>query len=104
MTSQEYLAAVRAKLNITSDYALAKALGVTKQAAGRWSRGLNGFDDDVARRVAEILDIHPGLVMLDIHRERAQTAETKALWQEIFAGFRKLLPHANSGAGVSPAW
>ncbi|HJW55853.1 MAG TPA: hypothetical protein VJ577_11315 [Burkholderiaceae bacterium] len=104
MNTQEYLDAVRTKLGITTDYALAKALGVSKQAAGQWSKGVCGFNDDVARRVAEILGIHPGIVVLDMHRERAQTPETRALWQTIFEGFRTLLPRANSGTGLSPAW
>jgi hypothetical protein len=104
MTSQEYLAKIRTKLGISTDYALGKALGISKQAAGRMSKGLGGFSDETALRVAEILDMHPGIVMLDMHQERAQNSKTYAVWQEIFAGFRMLLPHANSGLGVSPAW
>jgi transcriptional regulator with XRE-family HTH domain len=104
MTTQEYVAAIRQKLGITSDYALAKALGVTKQAAGRWTKGLNGFDDESARRAAAILEIHPGLVMIDIHRERAKDTDTRALWHEIFQGFQPLLPHAKTVSGFALLW
>ena len=103
MKSIEYLDAVKSRKNITSDYALAKELGVTKQAVSRYYKTGGGFDDEVARRVAEILDMHPGLVMLDMHRQRATTPETQALWQKIFEGFPKLLPPANLGKGFSPA-
>lgn len=104
MDTQDYVAAIRLKLGITSDYALAKVFGVTKQAAGRWTKGLNGFDDVSARRAAELLEMHPGLVMIDIHRERAKDPAVRAVWQEIFQGFLTLLPHAKSGKGYSPAW
>ena len=97
MKSTEYLDRVKATLGITSDYALAKALGISKQAVGRYYKTGGGFDDDVAAKVAKILDIHPGLVVLDMHRERAQNPQTKALWQEIFKGFLTLLRPAEMG-------
>lgn len=83
MDTQEYLAAIRAKLGITSTYAIAKALGVTKESAGRWNHGLGGFSEEVCIRVAKILEIHPGKVMIDMQRERAQTDSTRAIWLEI---------------------
>jgi transcriptional regulator with XRE-family HTH domain len=95
MTSQEYLDAVRVKLGLTSDYGLAKALGVTRQAASRWSNGKNGFDDTTAERVAAILGINPAFVILDIHKERAQNASTRRIWDDIQEGFHVPLPHAN---------
>jgi DNA-binding XRE family transcriptional regulator len=104
MNALQYLAAVKEKKGITSDYALAKTLGVSQQSVGQWRKGVCGFNDETAQRIAAILDLHPGVVMLDIHREQARDDQTRAVWQEIFAGFRKLLPHANSGVGVSPAW
>lgn len=100
MSTQEYLAAIRAKLGISTDYAIAKALGVSKQAAGRWSKGLGGFDDVTAQRVAALLDIHPAFVILDMHRERAQNHETREVWNEILEGFHAPLLHANR---ASPA-
>lgn len=87
MNTFDYLAAVKAKLGISSDYALAKALGVSKTAIRNWNLGHCGFNDETARRVAEILGKHPGIVMLDMHRERAQTPETKELWDEISEKF-----------------
>ena len=97
MKSIEYLNKVKAKLHITSDYGLAKALGISKQAVARYYKTGGGFDDDIARTVAKILDLHPGLVMLDMHKERAQTPESRGLWEEIYKGFLLLLPHAKRG-------
>ncbi|WP_151446716.1 helix-turn-helix domain-containing protein [Lacisediminimonas profundi] len=100
MNTQDYLSALREKLGVSTDYALAKALGVSKQAAGRWSKGLSGFDDETAKRVASLLGIHPGFVMLDMHRERAANDETRAVWDEIFKGFR--VPLHIAKLGLSP--
>ncbi len=94
MKSTEYLDRVKAVRGITSDYGLAKALDISKQAVSRYYKTGGGFDDDIALKVAEILGIHPGIVMIDMHKERAQTESTRALWQEIFKGFLTLLPHA----------
>ncbi|MCM2564808.1 hypothetical protein [Janthinobacterium kumbetense] len=96
MNTMEYMQAVKTKLGIESDYALSKALQVTKQTVSRYSQGKGYFDDAVAVKVAELLQIHPGLVMLDMHRERAKTPAEQSIWQEIFEGFRTLLPHAKS--------
>lgn len=96
MNTMEYMQAVKTKLGIESDYALSKALQVTKQTVSRYAQGKGYFDDAVAVKVAELLQIHPGLVMLDMHRERAKTPAEQSIWQEIFEGFRTLLPHAKS--------
>lgn len=95
MNTIEYMAALKKRLGIDSDYALAKALGVTKQTVSRYAKGIGQFDDEVARRVASILEMHPGLVMLDMHRERAKTPEDRSIWLEIYKGFLTLLPRAN---------
>lgn len=97
MNTLEYMAAVKARLGIESDYALSKALGVSKQCVSRYAKGHGQFDDEVAARVAEILDMHPGIVVLDMHRERAKTPQERKIWQDIFQGFRTLLQPAEWG-------
>ena len=96
MKTIEYMAAVKKHLHIDSDYALAKALAVTKQTVSRYAQGKGYFDDEIAARVATILGINPGIVVLDIHRERAKTPQDVALWNDIFAGFPALSLHAKS--------
>lgn len=96
MDTLQYLDAAKVRLGIESDYALAKALGIRASTiAGYKTRG-GQMDDDVAGRVAAILDVHPGLVMLDMHRARAKSPVEASIWQEIYKGFRTLLPHAKS--------
>lgn len=96
MNTLEYLDAVKAKLGVESDYAVAKKLNIRHSTISGY-RGRGGqMDDEVAAKVADVLDIHPGLVMLDMHRERAKTPAEASIWQDIYKGFRSPLPHANS--------
>jgi len=95
MNTIEYLQAVKTRLNITSDYALAQHLGMSKQAIGANMKGKSTLSDETAAKVAAILEVHPGIVMLDMHRERASSPEQASIWNEITKGFLLLLPHAN---------
>lgn len=96
MNTIDYLDAVKETLGITSNYALANKLGISKPAVSRYYTKGGTLDDDVARKVASVLGKHPGLVMLDMHRQRAQSPEIQALWGEIFEGFRAPLLRAKS--------
>ncbi len=74
MNTAQYLAAVKAKRNITSDYALAKALKISKQAASGYANGKNIPGPVVAFRVAEILGEQPAAVVAQFEKERAERA------------------------------
>jgi transcriptional regulator with XRE-family HTH domain len=100
MNTNDYLDAVRVKRDLPSDYAAAKLLGITRQTISGYRNGGKQFDDAIACRVAEVLGIHPGLVMLDMHRERAKTPQERSVWKEVFEGFLTLFPHAK-GARIA---
>lgn len=94
MNTLEYVDAVKKRIGKDSDYAVAKALQMRASTiAGYRARG-GQMDDEIAAKVANVLGIHPGLVILDMHRERAKSPEEVGIWQEIYKGFRTLLPHA----------
>lgn len=86
MTSLEYLDAVKIRLGITSDYALAAALGITRSAVSKFQKGAV-FGDDVALTVAEILGIAPIVVIAAANAERAKTPEQKAKWTGLVEKF-----------------
>ncbi|MES2367190.1 MAG: hypothetical protein V4563_15035 [Pseudomonadota bacterium] len=94
MNTPEYLDLVRERLHLPSDYALQKPLGVSKQLISNYRTGKEILSDTVALRVAEIIGMHPGLVVLDMHRQRSKTSEEATIWDDIYKGFRTLLPHA----------
>jgi predicted transcriptional regulator len=97
VNTQEYLTAIRQKHNLASDYAVAKFLQISKQAVSRYGKGDCGFDDDIACKVADALAINPGIVVLDMHRERAKNTRAKAVWQDIFRNFLTPSSRAKSG-------
>lgn len=100
MTSLEYLDAVKKRLGITSDYALAARLGVTRSAVSKFQKGAV-FGDDVALTVAEILELNPLVVIAAANAERAKTDEQKARWtglmDKLSASFNTLLSGSWSG-------
>ena len=104
MNTLELLEAVKAKRCISSDYALAKALGVTQQAVSSYRSGNSIINDDVCLSVAAILGMEPIFVIAQANSERAKTPELKARWMGIIEGFLTLLPHAKTVRGISPAW
>lgn len=104
MNTLEYLDAVRTRIGKESDYAVAKALQMRASTISGYRTRGGQMDDEIATKVADLLDIHPGLVILDMHLERARTPGEASIWREIYEGFRTLLPHAKTGPGLSPAW
>ena len=95
MNTLEYLSAVKARLGIESDYALAQRLGITRSAVSIFTRGKGIFGDDVALSVAQILEINPLIVIAQANAERASTPEMRARWIDVMdkmsASFLNLL-------------
>ncbi|MGD1324404.1 hypothetical protein ACNHE5_05625 [Pandoraea pnomenusa] len=99
-TTADYLDAVKARLDLPSDYAAAKVLGVTRSAVSLYRHGKSTFDDAVILRVAEILSIDPLEVIASANVERAKSAEMREVWtgllEKISKGFRTLVSPANA--------
>jgi hypothetical protein len=95
MTAAEYMDALQLKLGVNSDYAVARVIGVSRQAASRYRLGMGHFDDEIARKVGEILEIHPGIVMLHMYADRTRDEGIKELWKDITRGFWQVVPLAN---------
>lgn len=97
-TTVEYLDAVKARLDLPSDYAIAKVLGITRAAVSRYRNGHGVFDDEVCFAVAEILDINPLEVIVAAQSERAKNDDSKAKWESYWENFS-----ANFRSPVFPA-
>ncbi|MBB6324358.1 helix-turn-helix domain-containing protein [Paraburkholderia sp. SIMBA_009] len=99
-TTIEWLDAAKARLDIQSDYAAAKALGVTRSTISGYRTGRTVFDEKICIRVAEILGVDPLEVIASARVESAKDAETRGVWMhalEIFSkGFRLLALPANA--------
>lgn len=97
MKPSEYLDKVRDAIGAPSDYALQKPLSLSKQRLSNYRKNKDFFSDEVSLKVAEILKIHAGIVMIDMHRERAKTPQEQSVWSEIYKGFPSLSLRAKSG-------
>ncbi|WP_454710700.1 helix-turn-helix domain-containing protein [Cupriavidus nantongensis] len=100
-TTLEYVDAVKIKLDLPSDYAIAKALCVTRAAISSYRTGRSYFDDLTAVRVAEVLGINPMEVIAAANRERAKSEDARkvwsGLWNRFHANFDALRKHTRIG-------
>lgn len=83
----DYLDALKAKLGLPSDYAAAKLLGVSRAACSRYRTGVSTFDDEVAFKVAEFLEINPLEVIVSARAERALSEDARARWEGYWEDF-----------------
>lgn len=86
MKTIEYLDAVKAAYSLTSDYQLAKKLGESPSRISLYRTSNTVMSDDLAVKIAYMLDKNPLSVLADAHIE----AETKRgsesmvmFWQEV---------------------
>jgi hypothetical protein len=100
MKTAEYLAAVKAKLDISSDYKLAKALGISTQRMAKYSKGQDVPGPVVAFRIAEILGDQPAAVVADFEAERAEKMGKEDELEE-WRGWVQSVRRAFGFAGVS---
>ncbi|MBL8433666.1 MAG: hypothetical protein JNL99_01900 [Zoogloea sp.] len=80
MRTPEILDAIKRTQGVESDYAVAKLLGVTRSAVSKYRLGGSHLDDATAIKAAALAGLNPGFVIACAHRERAKTAEEKAVW------------------------
>jgi len=107
MKTPEYLELVKRKLSLPSDYALAKALGVSRSAISLLQAGKTAMSDETAVRAAEILAMPAGRVLIDVHMERSKAPEVRAAWmgmmEKFSASFNALISCADPRRTPRPA-
>ena len=86
-TTIEFLDAVKEKLGITSDYALAKRLGFSLSTVSNYRTGRRILDDDAALDIAMALEVHPFEVIASVNAERAKTPEQRERWSGVMEKF-----------------
>lgn len=82
--TRTYVDRVKQKLQIESDYSLAKHLRVSKSTVSNYQKGLTAFSDQVCERVAEILEENPAMVVALVELDRHSTASAKELETRTF--------------------
>lgn len=82
-TTNEFLDAVKAKHGLISDYALCKKLEVSSSRIGHYRKNRSVFDDLLAVKVANLLEIDPLYVIAAVHAESAKKESEKKVWTDI---------------------
>jgi DNA-binding transcriptional regulator YdaS (Cro superfamily) len=82
MKTSEYIAAIKQKHAVKSDYAVAKLIGVTPAKVCTWGAGSELPGTLNCMKIAEVLECNPIQVLADIEVERAEKAGREAQAQE----------------------
>lgn len=109
MRTIELLDAVKRHHDISSDYAAAKVLGLTRAQVSKYRLGQGCFGDETAVKAADMLGIDAGYVMACMHAERASNPDVCNRWHGVAerlraAGLAAVMAFlAVVGVGVAPA-
>lgn len=87
MDSKGWIDRVRQTCGCTSDYQVAKLLGVSHERVSSYRTGRTAFDEDMAARVGAALGVHPAHVLATVRAGKARTDEGRAVWEEIARHF-----------------
>ena len=79
-TTLEFIADLKKKTGLESDYAIAKLLGVTRNALSLYRTGKGFMGDEVALKVADLLGLEGGYVLACIAAERSKNERVKKAW------------------------
>jgi transcriptional regulator with XRE-family HTH domain len=103
MKTQDYLDAAKVKLHVQSDYALAKALGISREYISQFRLGKRPLSDEISIKLAKILQISPLAPIALANAERAKNPEIQAAWnallEKISTGFNALISAAKPRRG-----
>lgn len=91
MKPTDYFDAAKARLNITSDYELAKRLGLHNGNLADMRKDKRAVPLDVAYKLAITLELDPALVVADLESQREKNESRRAFW----SGF---ISHARAAA------
>lgn len=86
MKTVDYLDAVKAAYSLESDYQLAKKLAVNQSRISTYRTRLSAMEDDLAVKIAYLLDQNPLTVLADAHIERESKRGADSLvmfWEEV---------------------
>ena len=80
MKPAEYLDAAKARLNVESDYEIAKRFGINRAVISEMRTGTRAVPLDVAYKLAITLEIDPAQVVADLESQREKNPQRKAFW------------------------
>lgn len=85
MKPSAYLDAVKAELNIESDYALGKAMELSPKAIPAIRKGERRMPLDTAYRIAITLNLDPATVVADLEEQREKNEKRRGFWRSFLS-------------------
>lgn len=79
MKPADYLEAAKARLNMPSDYALAKAMNIDAGRLLKLKRGVRPLDEAEVVFIATTLELDPAQVFADLGEQRTKNVKKKEL-------------------------
>src|SRR5690349_12055171 len=76
-------AADKAKGGSGSDYRLSQMVGVARQQVSKWRNEVDHLSDERALVIAELLRLHPMIVIGEIHADRSRDVREQRLWDQV---------------------
>jgi len=81
--SAYYIEEIKKAQGVQSDYAVAKLLGVSKQAIPNYRSGRSSFDSNLAFKVAELSGHDPAEIVLDMKAMKEKDPDFSRRWAEL---------------------
>jgi hypothetical protein len=83
LNTVEFFDLIKERLQLPSDYALAKKLEISPQSVSLHRKKPHGMDSGLALRVAELSNLPPEYVLSCAAAERAKCTEEKHAWMRV---------------------
>lgn len=81
----DYLDLAMKSAGITSDYALAKRIGVTRQYVSMLRRDYRPVTEEIANGLGNLIGVRGIVIYAAVQAERAKTKEKRKFWREAVA-------------------
>jgi plasmid maintenance system antidote protein VapI len=91
MKTSDYLDATKQRLNIQSDYEMAKRFDVSNGAISEMRKGKRAVPLDVAYKIAITLELDPAQVVADLEAQREKNPKRQGFWQGFLSRAAMLL-------------
>jgi transcriptional regulator with XRE-family HTH domain len=98
-----YLDAARARAGLTSDYALAKRLGMPQSTISGYRTGRRYLDARAAFQVAEVAGVDVREVIAAVELDRAKSDQDRDFWRNVMAAAASILLGGFVGLQPAPA-
>ena len=83
MKAHEWIDRLKVTKGISSDYAVAKILGISTAAICKIKQTESTFSDETSMKVALLLDMDPLIVLSDQAAERSKNDQVKKAWSQL---------------------